>query len=91
MPACSRCGGRICKGETACFNCQMPLEDVKSKKDVNLARFRLVVDVLFYICLALTIASLMFNIGFRTAITGAATLIFRLVKLSAGEMSEKNS
>jgi hypothetical protein len=66
----------------------MPVVEVKSRTQVNLGRFRLVVDVLFYLCLTLTAASLFFDLGFRTALTAAASLILRLVRMSASEMSE---
>ena len=66
----------------------MPIQDEISQKEINLRRFRTVLDVLFYLCLALTLASIFLDIGFKTAMTGAATLIIKLVRQSAGEMSE---
>jgi hypothetical protein len=66
----------------------MPVEPVKNQREINLQRFRAVLSVLFWLCTVLTVASLIFDIGFKTAMTGAATLILRLVRQSAGEMSE---
>jgi hypothetical protein len=66
----------------------MPVEDVKSQRQVNLGRFRTVVTLLFWACVVLTVASLVFDIGFKTAMTGAATVVLHFVRQSAGEMSE---
>ena len=67
----------------------MPLVDVKSKKEVNLGRFRLVVKVLFFLCLGLTIASIFTDVGPKSAILGAGTVILHFVKQSASVVSYK--
>ncbi len=69
----------------------MPVEDVKSSRELALGRFRLVLDILFYLFLGLTIASLFIDIGAKTAMCGAATFVLRLVRMSATEMSESKS
>jgi hypothetical protein len=69
----------------------MPIEAVKSKSQVNLARFRVVINILFWLCTALTVASIVFDIGFKTAMTGAATVILHFVRQSANEMTESES
>jgi hypothetical protein len=66
----------------------MPVVEEKSRAQVNLGRFRILLDIMFYGCLALTAASLFFDFGFRTAMTAAASLVLRLVRISASEMSE---
>jgi len=69
----------------------MPVEDVKSGREVALGKFRLVIDILFYLFLGLTIASLFIDIGAKTAMCGAATVVLRLVRMSASEMSESKT
>lgn len=91
MPACARCGGRICKGEVKCFNCDLPVEIVKSGREIALEKFRLVLNILFFLFIGLTVASLFIDIGVKTAICAAATLILRLVRMSANEMKESKS
>jgi len=66
----------------------MPVVEEKSRTQMNLGRFRIVVDVMFWACVALSAVSLFFDLGFRTALTAAAALVLRLVRMSASEMSE---
>ncbi|HVO99099.1 MAG TPA: hypothetical protein VMT15_13575 [Bryobacteraceae bacterium] len=56
-----------------------------------MGKFRLVIDILFYLFLGLTIASLFIDIGAKTAMCGAATVVLRLVRMSASEMSESKT
>jgi hypothetical protein len=79
------------KDEKKCFVCGTPVFEGKNSREVNLARFRMVVDIMFYSCLVLTVASLVFDTHFKTAMTAAAALVLRLVRQSAGEMSESKS
>jgi hypothetical protein len=92
MPACLNCGGRLCKGETKCFTCEAPVQQEKSKSQVNLGRARVALTILFFVCLALTIASLFTDVGPSFTKCAAATVILHFVKESATQMSEsKNS
>jgi hypothetical protein len=88
MPACSNCGGRICKGDVKCFTCEISLVKVKSKAEANLERFKLGVTIMFFICLALTLASMFFDFGFSFGKCAAATVILHFVKMSAVQMLE---
>jgi hypothetical protein len=90
MPACLNCGGRLCKGETKCFTCEMPVKEEKTQRDVNLARVRVALTILFFACLALTIASIFMD-GLSFWKSAAATVILHFVKESAVQMSEKKS
>jgi hypothetical protein len=69
----------------------MPVGEVKSKSQANLARFRVVINILFWLCTVMTVASIIFDTGFKTALTGAATVILHFVRQSASEMSESKS
>jgi hypothetical protein len=91
MPACMNCGGRLCKGETKCFTCEMPVSQEKSKREINMARARTGVTVLFFICIALTIASLFIDVGPSFYKCAAATVILHFVRQSALQMSENSS
>ena len=92
MPACLNCGNRLCKGETKCFTCEAPVEKVVTKGEANLGRFRVVVTILFFLCLALNIASIFTDIGASFWKCSAATVILHFVKTAAGQMAEsKNS
>ena len=91
MAACRNCAGRLHRDEKQCFVCGTPVFQEKSKREVNLGRFRVVVNVMFYLCLVLSVASLVFDTGFKAALTGAAAVVLKLVRQSAGEMSESES
>ena len=85
------CGGRLCKGETKCFTCEMPVTQEKSKREINMARARTAVTILFFICVALTIASLFTDVGPSFYKCSAATVILHFVRQSALQMSENSS
>ena len=85
------CGGRLCKGETKCFTCEMPVTVEKSKREINMARARTAVTILFFLCIALTIASLFTDVGPSFYKCAAATVILHLVRQSALQMSENSS
>ena len=91
MPACLNCGGRLCKGDTKCFTCETPLEQKVSSRDTNLGYARVILMVLFVVCLALTIASIFTDIGPSFTKCAAATVILHFVRTSAVQMSEKKS
>jgi hypothetical protein len=91
MPACLNCGGRLCKGETKCFTCEMPVTQEKSKREINLGRARTALTILFLFCLGLTIASLFTDFGPSFYKCAAATVILHFVRTSAVEMAAKDS
>lgn len=88
MPACRNCGGRLCKGETKCFMCEAPIGEEKNQRQVNLGRVKLGLTVAFFLCVALTIASLFTDVGPSFWKCAAATVILHFVKESAVQMSE---
>ncbi len=88
MPACRHCGNRLCKGETKCFTCEQPVEELKSTREVNLARVRIALTVLFFLCLALTIASIFTDVGASFWKCASGTVILHFVKEAAVQMSE---
>ena len=88
MPACLNCGGRLCKGETKCFTCEMPVKEEMSQRDINLGRVRVVLTVLFFLCLGLTLASIFIDVGPSFYKCAAATVILHFVRESAVQMSE---
>lgn len=88
MPACLHCGNRLCKGETKCFTCESPVEQVQSTREVNLKRVRIVLTIAFFVCLGLTIASIFTDVGPSFWKCAAATVILHFVKESAVQMSE---
>lgn len=85
------CGGRLCRGETKCFTCEMPVKEEISQRDINLGRVRVVLTISFFLCLALTIASIFMDVGPSFYKCGAATVILHFVRESAVQMSEKKS
>lgn len=78
----------MCKGETKCFTCEMPVKAENTKSDVNLARARVALTIMFFICLALTIASIFTDVGPSFTKCAAATVILHFVKESAVQMIE---
>jgi hypothetical protein len=66
----------------------MPVSREESKRDINLGRIRLVLTVLFFVCLGLTIASIFTDVGPSFWKCAAATVILHFVKESAVQMSE---
>ena len=88
MPACLNCGGRLCKGETKCFTCEMPVRVEKTQRQVNLGRVRIALTICFFLCLGLTIASIFTDVGPSFTKCAAATVILHFVKESAVQMSE---
>ncbi|HEV1286940.1 MAG TPA: hypothetical protein VNU44_16585 [Bryobacteraceae bacterium] len=60
----------------------------ESKRDINLGRIRVVLAVLFFVCLALTIASIFTDVGPSFWKCAAATVILHFVRESAVQMSE---
>ncbi len=69
----------------------MPVNEEKSKRDINLGRVRVTLTILFFLCLGLTIASLFTDVGPSFYKCLAATVILHFVKESATQMSEKKS
>jgi hypothetical protein len=82
------CGGRLCKGETKCFTCEMPIREEKNQRQVNLVRVRIALTIAFFLCLGLTIASIFTDVGPSFWKCAAATVILHFVKESAIQMSE---
>jgi hypothetical protein len=66
----------------------MPVNREESKRDINLGRIRVVLAVLFFVCLALTIASIFTDVGPSFWKCAAATVILHFVRESAVQMSE---
>jgi hypothetical protein len=91
MPACLNCGGRLCKGDIKCFTCDTPAERKASSRDTNLGYARVVLMILFFVCLALTIASIFTDVGPSFTKCAAATVILHFVRTSAVQMSEKKT
>lgn len=69
----------------------MPVSREESKRDINLGRVRVALTILFFLCLALTIASIFTDVGPSFWKCAAATVILHFVKESAVQMSEKKS
>ena len=69
----------------------MPTTQEKSKRDINLERVRLAATILFFICFALTIASMFMDVGPSFYKCAAATVILHFVRTSAVEMASKGS
>ena len=88
MPACLNCGGRLCKGETKCFTCEMPVREEKTTRQVNLGRARVALTIMFFFFAALTIASLFTDVGASFYKCAAGTVILHFVRTSAIQMSE---
>jgi hypothetical protein len=59
-----------------------------TQKDVNLGYARKALAVLFFVCLALTIASIFTDVGPSFTKCAAATVILHFVRESAVQMSE---
>jgi hypothetical protein len=64
------------------------VEQEQSSRKVNLQRFRVGVTISFFLCLGLTIASLVTDVGPSFWKCAAATVILHFVKTSAVQMSE---
>jgi hypothetical protein len=64
------------------------VEEVKSAREVNLKRARIGLTIAFFVCLALTIASLFTDVGPSFWKCAAATVILHFVRESAVQMSE---
>jgi lipopolysaccharide/colanic/teichoic acid biosynthesis glycosyltransferase len=69
----------------------LPITQEKSKREINMARARTAVTILFVVCIALTIASLFTDVGPSFYKCGAATVILHFVRQSASQMSENSS
>jgi hypothetical protein len=59
-----------------------------TQKDINLGYARKSLTVLFFVCLALTIASIFTDVGPSFTKCAAATVILHFVRESAVQMSE---
>jgi hypothetical protein len=66
----------------------MPVNREESKRDINLGRVRVVLTILFFLCLGLTIASIFTDVGPSFYKCAAATVILHFVRESAVQMSE---
>ena len=91
MTACPRCGARVRRDETECWTCQSPLVDPHAPKNAWLNKFRLVLDVLFFASLGMTVARLFTDQVPPFGASLAASVILRLVRSSATQMSENQS
>jgi len=68
--------------------CEMPIGEEKSQRQVNLGRIKIGLTIAFFVCLALTIASIFTDVGPSFTKCVAATVILHFVKESAVQMSE---
>jgi hypothetical protein len=66
----------------------MPVNREESKRDINLGRVRVILTILFFLCLGLTIASIFTDVGPSFYKCAAATVILHFVRESAVQMSE---
>jgi hypothetical protein len=66
----------------------MPIGEEKSQRQVNLGRIKIGLTIAFFVCLALTIASIFTDVGPSFTKCAAATVILHFVKESAVQMSE---
>ena len=75
------------KGETACYSCGASAEKRIDKKTLLLQKFCKVVNVGFYICVILTVISIVTS-GYVPSFTKCigATVILHFVKSSADQM-----
>jgi hypothetical protein len=64
------------------------VEQQVSRREVNLGRARVILMILFLICVVLTIASLFTDVGASFGKCLAATVILHFVRTSAVQMSE---
>lgn len=74
-----------------CFTCETPVKVENTQTQVNLGRARILLTIMFFVCLALTIASIFTDVGPSFTKCAAATVILHFVKESAVQMSEKKS
>ena len=65
----------------------MPVNREESKRDINLGRVRVILTILFFLCLGLTIASIFTDVGPSFYKCAAATVILHFVRESAVQMS----
>ena len=68
--------------------CETPIGEEKSLRQVNLGRIKIGLTIAFFVCLALTIASIFTDVGPSFTKCAAATVILHFVKESAVQMSE---
>jgi hypothetical protein len=66
----------------------MPIKVETSKREINLGRVRVVLTILFFLCLGLTIASIFTDVGASFYKCAAGTVILHFVRESAVQMSE---
>jgi len=69
----------------------MPVKQEDGRREVNMGRLRVVLTVSFFLCLALTIASIFMDVGPSFYKCAAATVILHFVREAAVQMSEKKS
>jgi Na+/glutamate symporter len=90
MRRCTQCNGSLIKSETSCFTCGAPVENKADTKTILRQRFFKIVNVAFYICLALTVASIVTSYVPSFVKCLGATVILHLVKSSAEQMSQNS-
>jgi hypothetical protein len=66
----------------------MPVAEERSQREVNLGRVRVILTILFFLCIGLTIASIFIDVGPSFYKCAAATVILHFVRESAVQMSE---
>ena len=64
------------------------MAEEKSQRQVHLGRIKIVLTILFFVCLLMTIVSIFMDIGPSFTKCAAATVILHFVKESAVQMSE---
>lgn len=66
----------------------MPLPDEVNPREAKLKQVRVALTIAFFLCLALTIASIFTEVGPSFTKCAAATVILHFVKEAAVQMSE---
>ena len=90
MRRCTQCNGSLIKSETACFTCGAPVENKVDPKAILRQRFCKFINLAFYVCLALTVTSLVTSYVPSFVKCLGATVILHFVKSSAEQMSQNS-
>jgi uncharacterized membrane protein YvbJ len=88
MQRCRECNSSLKKDETECYTCGTPVV-AKTAQATMKTRFVTIINILFLISAAMTVASLFITIPISFMKCMTTTLVLLIVKSSAAEMREK--
>ena len=91
MLRCLQCNGSLLKNEVTCFTCGAPAVKCLSSKELFRMRFCKVANVAFYVCLVLTVASVVTDYVPSFIKCFAATIILHFVRSSATQMRDTSA